>query len=145
MFELCGGLHTCSQLVSVFSASVRKLLMLAVFTEDFTSWLRSLGMAQFENVSSGSPEKAVEAFVQVLPALEVDVAVDARPDDAQVAAMMSQLEILFSLMKGVEKLGQAEVATDLGYGLASTEYRLWGSPKKGARLALAPVPMARGG
>ena len=99
--------------------SVRKLLMLPVFTEGFPNWLRSLGMAQFEKllaVSSGSFEEAVEAFVRVLPALEVDVAVDARPDDAQVAAMMSQLEILFSLIKGVEKLGQAEIVTDLGHG-----------------------------
>ena len=57
--------------------SVKKLLTLPVFTEGFT--IRSLGMAQFEEllaVSSSSPDEAVETFAHKSCQLEVDVAMD---------------------------------------------------------------------
>ena len=56
-----------------------------------------------------SPEEAIQAFLQVLPALEEDVW--SMPD-----LMINGLRRWLSRL-----IGHAEIATDLGYGLASTE------------------------
>ena len=53
--------------------SVRKILSLPLFGDDFCQWLVDLRMAQFEKlcaVSDGTIDECVQAFVNLVPALE---------------------------------------------------------------------------
>ena len=99
--------------------SVRKILSLPLFGDDFCQWLVDLRMAQFEKlcaVSDGTIDECVQAFVSLVPALEAQYSPAHRKTEEELARWVPIIEILFALVRNTAKTGTAELAVDLGFG-----------------------------
>ena len=129
--------------------SVRKILSLPLFGDDFCQWLVDLRMAQFEKlcaVSDGTIAECVQAFVNLVPALEALYSPAQRKTEEELARWVPTIEILFALVRSTAKTGTADLATDLGFGLAEVSVAVGRSPlrsKKGSDEPPLPLPLAK--
>ncbi|CAE7380710.1 MSBP2, partial [Symbiodinium sp. CCMP2456] len=131
------------------SRSVRKILSLPLFGDDFCQWLVDLRMAQFEKlcaVSDGTIAECVQAFVSLVPALEALHSPSTRKTEEELGRWVPTIEILFALVRSTAKTGWADLATDLGFGLAETTVATVRSPlrsKRGSDEPPMPLPLAK--
>ena len=129
--------------------SVRKILSLPLFGDDFCQWLVDLRMAQFEKlcaVSDGTIAECVQAFVSLVPALEALHSPSTRKTEEELGRWVPTIEILFALVRSTAKTGWADLATDLGFGLAETTVATVRSPlrsKRGSDEPPMPLPLAK--
>ena len=82
--------------------SVRKILSLPLFGDDFCQWLVDLRMAQFEKlcaVSDGTIDECVQAFVNLVPALEAQYSPAQQKTEEELARWVPTIEILFALVR----------------------------------------------
>ena len=85
--------------------SVRKILSLPLFGDDFCQWLVDLRMAQFEKlcaVSDGTIDECVQAFVNLVPALEAQYSPAQQKTEEELARWVPTIEILFALVRNTE-------------------------------------------
>ena len=124
--------------------SVRKILSLPLFGDDFCQWLVDLRMAQFEKlcaVSDGTIDEYVQAFVNLVPALEAQYSPAQQKTEEELARWVPTIEILFALVRNTAKTGTADLAVDLGFGLAEVSVAVGRSPLKSRRDSNEP-PLA---
>ena len=113
--------------------SVRKILSLPLFSDEFCLWLVHLHMTQFEKlsaVSDGFAAECVESFVTPVPAL-ADL------------PMLAAKKLLFILVKSMASIGCAGLTVDLGFGLVDSSLASGRSPLKQKAAGdpqLVPVP-----
>ena len=75
--------------------SVRKILSLPLFGDDFCQWLVDLRMAQFEKlcaVSDGTIDECVQAFVNLVPALEAQYSPTQQKTEEELARWVPTIE-----------------------------------------------------
>ena len=129
--------------------SVRKILSLPLFGDDFCQWLVDLRMAQFEKlcaVSDGTIDECVLAFVNLVPALEAQYSPAHQKTEEELARWVPIIEILFALVRNTAKTETADLAVDLGFGLAEVSVATGRSPLKSKRDSnepLLPLPLAK--
>ena len=129
--------------------SVRKILSLPLFGDDFCQWLVDLRMAQFEKlcaVSDGTIDECVQAFVNLVPALEAQYSPAQQKTEEELARWVPTIEILFALVRNTAKTGTADLAVDLGFGLAEISVAVGRSPLKSRRNSNEPplpLPLAK--
>ena len=129
--------------------SVRKILSLPLFGDDFCQWLVDLRMAQFEKlcaVSDGTIDECVQAFVNLVPALEAQYSPAHQKTEEELARWVPIIEILFALVRNTAKTGTADLAVDLGFGLAEVSVATGRSPLKSKRDSKEPplpLPLAK--
>ena len=129
--------------------SVRKILSLPLFGDDFCQWLVDLRMAQFEKlcaVSDGTIDECVQAFVNLVPALEAQYSPAHQKTEEELARWVPIIEILFALVRNTAKTGTADLAIDLGFGLAEVSVATGRSPLKSKRDSdepPLPLPLAK--
>ena len=129
--------------------SVRKILSLPLFGDDFCQWLVDLRMAQFEKlcaVSDGTIDECVQAFVNLVPALEAQYSPAQQKTEEELARWVPTIEILFALVRNTAKTGTADLAVDLGFGLAEVSVAVGRSPLKSRRDSNEPplpLPLAK--
>ena len=129
--------------------SVRKILSLPLFGDDFCQWLVDLRMAQFEKlcaVSDGTIDECVQAFVNLVPALEAQYSSAQQKTEEELARWVPTIEILFALVRNTAKTGTADLAVDLGFGLAEVSVAVGRSPLKSRRDSNEPplpLPLAK--
>ena len=129
--------------------SVRKILSLPLFGDDFCQWLVDLRMAQFEKlcaVSDGTIDECVQAFVNLVPALEAQYSPAHQKTEEELARWVPIIEILFALVRNTAKTGTADLAVDLGFGLAEVSVATGRSPLKSKRDSNEPplpLPLAK--
>ena len=128
--------------------SVRKILSLPLFGDDFCQWLVDLRMAQFEKlcaVSDGTIDEC-QAFVNLVPALEAQYSPAQQKTEEELARWVPTIEILFALVRNTAKTGTADLAVDLGFGLAEISVAVGRSPLKSRRDSNEPplpLPLAK--
>ena len=90
-------------------------------------------MAQFEKlcaVSDGTIDECVQAFVSLVPALEAQYSPAHPKTEEELARWVPIIEILFALVRNTAKTGTADLAVDLGFGLAEVSVATGRSPLK---------------
>ena len=139
-----------SQLFSPrWTGQLGKILSLPLFGDDFCQWLVDLRMAQFEKlcaVSDGTIDECVQAFVNLVPALEAQYSPAHQKTEEELARWVPIIEILFALVRNTAKTGTADLAVDLGFGLAEVSVATGRSPLKSKRDSdepPLPLPLAK--
>ena len=123
--------------------------MLPLFSDDFCQWLVDLRMAQFEKlsaVSDGSIAECVQSFVDLVPALEDLHAPSSRKAEEEIFRWVPSIEVFFTLVRSMSAIGRAELATDLGFGMAGSPVLSGRSPLKARTTGesqLVPVPLEK--
>ena len=106
-------------------------------------------MAQFEKlcaVSDGTSDECVQAFVNLVPALEAHCSPAQQKTEEELARWVPTIEILFALVRNTAKTGTADLAVDLGFGLAEISVAVWRSPLKSKKYSNEPplpLPLAK--
>ena len=106
-------------------------------------------MAQFEKlcaVSDGTIDECVQAFVNLVPALEAQYSPAHQKTEEELARWVPIIEILFALVRNTAKTGTADLAVDLGFGLAEVSVATGRSPLKSRRDSNEPplpLPLAK--